>query len=147
MKDFLKGFGLGLLILGALLLLLVKCCGETADVWWDPLADPECKGYVLYYGQSGSVSTNRADVGPSTNTTVSNLITGRTYYFYLTAYDSAHAESDPSPVRLYTPLSLVRVMVSCSTDPTGTNWQTIFTETSITTNASWFYKVRITRDE
>lgn len=146
MRDFIRAFLLALLLLGLLLLAVRWALSAEVDVWWNPLQDPEARGYVLYYGPLGAPMPSRADVGPATNTTVSNLTVGRTYFFYLTAYDSAQTESDPSPVLNYTLPSVIRVTVSCSTDPTGTNWQTIFTETSITTNASWFYKVRITRD-
>lgn len=57
------------------------------------------QGYRVYYGtQSGQYSQARG-AGLSTTTTsytVNNLIVGRTYYFAVTAYDSAGNESDYS---------------------------------------------------
>jgi hypothetical protein len=59
-------------------------------------------GYALYYGTSGSLMTNRLDVGLATAATVKNLTAASTYYFYVVAYDSGQIESAPSNLLPYT---------------------------------------------
>lgn len=54
------------------------------------------QGYRVYFGtQSGQYSQARGSGLNTTTTsyTVNNLIVGRTYYFAVTAYDSAGNES------------------------------------------------------
>jgi hypothetical protein len=113
---------------------------------WDQSPDAACIGDFLYYGQVGQMPA-KVDVGYVTNTVVSNLVVGKTYLFYLTAYDAACNESDPSTVLNYTVPDFVRVTVSCSKEIDGTNWMEIFRETSFTTNATWFYRVTIQRTQ
>src|SRR5262245_40468653 len=66
---------------------------------WDALrqADgtpiPNLAGYKLYYGsQSGQYQTT-VSVGLTTTYTVTNVTAGQTYYFAVTAYDTANKES------------------------------------------------------
>src|SRR5262245_18462321 len=54
---------------------------------------PNLAGYKLYYGsQSGQYQT-RVSVGLATTYTVTNVSAGQTYYFVVTAYDTANTES------------------------------------------------------
>lgn len=62
---------------------------------WDPSPDPEVKGYWIYYGTNGprvsqqvSFYTDRHQVagGSVTNTSLTNLVRGATYYITATAY-------------------------------------------------------------
>jgi Domain of unknown function (DUF4082)/Fibronectin type III domain len=61
---------------------------------WD--AEPGVAGYRVHCGTSSGSYTQSSDVGTNTTTTVSNLTAGQTYYFAVTAYNSAGLESQPS---------------------------------------------------
>jgi hypothetical protein len=50
-------------------------------------------GYRIHYGNASGTYNHVFDAGNRTNATVSNLAAGATYFFALTAYDSA-GESD-----------------------------------------------------
>ena len=60
---------------------------------WDPSPDGSVAGYRLYDGVSSGTYTNVIDVGNATNATVSNLVSGVTYFFAATAYDTNGQES------------------------------------------------------
>jgi hypothetical protein len=62
---------------------------------WDRNKEPNIAGYRLYYGETNSAAT-KLDVGNSTSAAVNNLTAGKTYYFYVTAYNTAALESNPS---------------------------------------------------
>ena len=50
-------------------------------------------GYKIYWGESSRQYTSVVDVGNNLEGAVSGLTSGRTYYFAVTAYDSAGNES------------------------------------------------------
>jgi hypothetical protein len=133
------------LALGALVLLAARSCdGAGLAVYWDPSPDTNAIGYYVYYGPLGSSQTNRMDVGPATNALLSPLIPGVTYFVYVTAYDSACNESDPSNVINYT-VPVPSVIVTLATAGTVDGpWTNIFAVTNATTN-SVFYRTRIHR--
>ena len=68
---------------------------QNITLKWDPNPAPNLAGYRLYYGTSSGVYTQEINVGNMTATLVSNLREGRTYFFAVTAYNTA-AESLPS---------------------------------------------------
>ncbi len=70
---------------------------------WSPSPDASVIGYALYYGVVGENLTNRLDVGNSLTASVPNLIAGKTYFFFATAYDANRVESEPSNLITYTP--------------------------------------------
>lgn len=70
--------------------------GATATLMWDALPDATVLGYRVYWGISSHNYQGRADVGPTTSYTLSNLESGRTYFFAVTAYNSG-GESPFSP--------------------------------------------------
>jgi hypothetical protein len=53
-------------------------------------------GYNVYYGSASRTYTNVISAGIATNTVVSNLVTGVTYYFAATTHTAAGLESDYS---------------------------------------------------
>jgi hypothetical protein len=59
-------------------------------------------GYKVYYGVASRTYTNIVDVGDVTNTTISGLVEGTTYYFAVTAYNILGMESDYSAEVSYT---------------------------------------------
>ncbi|HLH54538.1 MAG TPA: immunoglobulin domain-containing protein [Verrucomicrobiae bacterium] len=69
---------------------------------WNPSPDPTVVGYYAYYGSSSGTYTNRTDAGPATNAPVTGLLSGATYFFAVTAYDSSGLESLPSAEVSYT---------------------------------------------
>jgi hypothetical protein len=88
------------------LVLLMACLPSPAiaasvTLMWDPSPDSNAVGYAVYYGTVGTPTPTRNDVGNTTNAPVNNLQPGLTYFFYVTAYDGARNESDPSNVINY----------------------------------------------
>jgi PKD repeat protein len=65
----------------------------AAQLAWDPSPDPTVVGYVIYVGQSSGVYSTTVDVGPATQYAFTNLPSGSTNYFAVTAYDGAGAQS------------------------------------------------------
>jgi len=62
-------------------------------VAWDPETDPNVAGYKVYYGTASRSYQYNNDAGKNTTSTVSNLQTGTTYYFAVTAYNATGIES------------------------------------------------------
>jgi hypothetical protein len=83
------------------LFLLAIPQAKALTLAWDRNREPDIAGYKLYYGQTNSATTI-LNVGNSTNITVNNLGAGKTYYFYVTAYNTASLESSPSQRINYT---------------------------------------------
>jgi len=61
----------------------------TATLTWDPETDLSVKGYKVYAGTSPNVYGAPVDVGNVTTFPIINLQSGKTYYFAVTAYNSA----------------------------------------------------------
>jgi hypothetical protein len=74
---------------------------ESINLVWAASPDPDVTRYSIYYGVVGGVSTNTIQVGNSTNTTLTGLSAGNTYFVYATAVNSVGAESDPSNIINY----------------------------------------------
>jgi hypothetical protein len=107
----------GLLFLGLLLHSGPAFCatvptGQSVTFAWNQSPDTNVIGYNLYYGVTSDTYTNQTNVGNATNTTVSGLAGGVTYYFAVTAYDSFGQESAYSPEISYlAPSGLASVQV------------------------------------
>jgi len=67
----------------------------TATLAWSPVNDPTLDGYKVYVGTTSGLYTRTITVGNLTSYTVDSLTTRTTYYFSVTAYNSA-GESSPS---------------------------------------------------
>lgn len=67
---------------------------ESVSLIWDANPEPDIAGYRLYYGPSSGNYVEQIDVGNTTSATVANLITGITYFFAVTAYDTMALESE-----------------------------------------------------
>jgi hypothetical protein len=75
---------------------------QSATLAWDRNSETNIAKYKLYYGtQSGSPSQS-LDVGNVTSATVPNLNDGTTYFFTVTAINTAGLESQPSNEVSYT---------------------------------------------
>lgn len=67
----------------------------TATLAWNAVTDPSLSGYNVKIGTSSGLYDRTIPVGNVTSYTVDSLTTGTTYYFSVTAYNSA-GESPPS---------------------------------------------------
>src|SRR6266550_966200 len=74
---------------------------QNITLKWDPNPAPNLAGYRLYYGTNSGVYTQEIDVGNMTAALISNLKEGRTYFFAVTAFNTA-GESLPSNEVSYT---------------------------------------------
>jgi len=85
-----------------------SAAGEQSVILaWDPNAEPELAGYIVYYGDASRHYTNSIDVGNATQYTVLGLQEGQGYYFAVSAYDASRLESDYSNEIFYlVPLSM-----------------------------------------
>src|ERR1700690_1087551 len=86
---------LGSFLPGVLVVLVQGAAFAAGSVTltWNPSAAPIVAGDNVYYGGTSGIYTNEISVGNSTNTTVSRLISGDTYYFAVTAYTTNGIES------------------------------------------------------
>ena len=62
---------------------------RTATLTWDPETDPSVRGYKVYAGTSSHAYGAPVDIGNVTTYQIVNLQSGTTYYFVVTAYNSA----------------------------------------------------------
>ncbi len=69
---------------------------QNVNFEWIASPSPAATGYNIHYGLESGVYTDKVPVGTNTSATISGLVEGLTYYFVVTAYDSAGDESDPS---------------------------------------------------
>jgi len=94
---------------------------------WLPVPDL-ISGYRIRYGNASGAYNQVLDAGNTTNAVVSNLVAGATYYFVLTAYNSAGLESDfsnelrylvPTPLLVSLSLTPAQKKVVTVTGPTN----------------------------
>ncbi len=69
---------------------------QSVSLTWDANSDAVTRGYFLYTEDAAGNPLSRTDVGNTTTASVSGLVEGNTYFFYITAYDAAAVESAPS---------------------------------------------------
>jgi len=75
---------------------------SSVTLAWDPSPDGAIVGYRLYEGAATRTYTNVIAAGNATNASVSSLVSGVTYFFAVTAYDTNGLESDFSAEVSYT---------------------------------------------
>jgi len=80
---------------------------SSATLIWDANTETNLAGYKMYYGPSSGNYTNVTDIGSVTTNTVPGLLTGITYYFAVTAYNTSALESGFSNEVSYTPTNSV----------------------------------------
>jgi hypothetical protein len=86
---------------------------------WDASPDNNVAGYAVYYGLTGSATTNRLDVGTAQTATIYNLTIASNYFFYVVAYDANGAYSSPSPSVYYRPPALSALRLVAQPDGTA----------------------------
>jgi BACON domain-containing protein len=69
---------------------------SQAILSWDANTEANLAGYKVYVGTTSGAYGAPVDVGNTTTFKVINLVKGKTYYFVVTAYDTAGNESDYS---------------------------------------------------
>src|SRR6266478_6225161 len=75
---------------------ITRVVAGNVTLAWDPDSDPNVVGYRLHSGTTSGVYTQTTEVGNVTAASVSNLASGNTYFFVVTAYNAAAVESAPS---------------------------------------------------
>lgn len=68
---------------------------SSTTLTWNAVTGTTLSGYKVYIGEAPRLYTRTIAVGTITSYTVNSLTIGRTYYFAITAYNSA-GESSPS---------------------------------------------------
>jgi hypothetical protein len=74
---------------------------------WDRNTETNVAGYRLYQGTLTRVYTNVLNTGNATTASVTNLVGGVTYYFAVTAFNTAGLESDYSSEITFTTTNIV----------------------------------------
>jgi outer membrane biosynthesis protein TonB len=108
------------LCLGVASLLLgsfsVAQAAQSVSLAWTAETDPTVTGYNVNYGTASGVYTQSINAGTSTAATVSSLTAGQTYFFVVTAHNSASqnslasnqvsfaASASPTPTPVPTPV-------------------------------------------
>lgn len=69
---------------------------RSVTLAWDANPEPDIAGYRLHYGEASGSYTTTADAGNVVTATVGDLVIGKTYFFVVTAYNTASLESLPS---------------------------------------------------
>jgi hypothetical protein len=84
--------------IASLLFISLSLChaAQSVTLAWNANSDPSIAGYKLRYGTTSGNPSQIIDVGKTTTRTVSNLNDGTTYFFTVTAYNTAGLESQPS---------------------------------------------------
>ena len=71
---------------------------NSATLQWGANQEPDLAGYRVYHGTTSNDFPNAQDVGKITNHQYTNLVSNKTHYFVVTAYDTSGNESPPSCV-------------------------------------------------
>ncbi len=85
---------------------------QQVTLGWDPNTEADLQGYRVYSGTASRTYPNVSDVGNSTSCTISGLAAGTTYFFAVTAYDSAGNEGGYSAEISYSVPSTQELVIS-----------------------------------
>lgn len=69
----------------------------SVQVAWDANTETDLAGYKVYSGTQSGVYGAPVSIGKVTSHVLTNLTIGTTYFFTITAYDTAGNESPPAP--------------------------------------------------
>jgi hypothetical protein len=75
----------------------VILCAQSVSFGWNPSADTNVAGYMLYLSTDGVNFSAAADAGTNISVTVTGLQPGSTNYFAVVSYDTNSNQSLPSP--------------------------------------------------
>jgi hypothetical protein len=143
----------GLLTRSFAFLLLLFALGVTAQAQsvtlaWDAVTDDNLAGYRVYQGLASGSYALAPNLGNVTQTTLSGLTPGLTYYFACTAYNSNNLESDFSSEVIYTVTNPAPVLTltSPADGASFTLPTTINLAASVTPNGHTITKVQFLMD-
>jgi hypothetical protein len=91
-----------ILVLILIIVSTLEVSAASVRLAWEPSPEPLVTGYRLYVGRSSGVYTDVIDAGNRTDSTVTGLDAGTTYYFTATAYTDTGDESVFSNETSYT---------------------------------------------
>jgi hypothetical protein len=93
---------------------------QSVALTWDAGGDPAIAGYRIYYGLKSQSYAAWMDVGNVTQTTITGLAAGTTYYFAATTYYDSGEESDYSNETAFTvPADAANYLAATSTTVTN----------------------------
>lgn len=121
--------------------------GNSVTLAWNTSTSTSVAGYHVYQGGVTGTYTNTVNAGNTTNTTLSGLVAGATYYFAVTDYDSNGLESPYSNEVIYqVPVTNGTPPVVNLTSPVnGTVWTapaSLTLQAGVTTNSHTITKVQ-----
>ena len=98
----------------------------SGSIWltWSPNSESDLAGYRVYQGDEPGKYNKQVDVGLSTIIEMGDLMPGRTYYWFVTAYNTQNLESLPSNVVTLTTEGGEAVLAI-------TGWQMVRTATDV----------------
>jgi hypothetical protein len=99
----------------AALFIGANALAAQATLAWDPNPENDIAGYRLHCGSASGSYSSVVDVAKATSWTVTGLTAGKTYFFAVTAYNSAGQSSTYSSEVAY------RVPAEMTSPPTGSN--------------------------
>ena len=103
---------------------------QTTTLVWNANTESDLAGYRVHYGTVSGSPTTTVDVGNVTQRQFSGLQVGVTYYFRVTAYNTANEESTPSAEVSHTPAgAIVPTLTSVSPASGPTSGGTVITLT------------------
>jgi hypothetical protein len=85
---------------------------------WNTCTNSAVSGYAVYYGVTGSTTTNRLDAGLTNQVTFKNFYAFTNYFFCVVAYNASGIESPRSAVMYYTAPAVSSLKVGYPTNGT-----------------------------
>jgi hypothetical protein len=115
---------IGSILLAASLVILIPSTRVNAaalraspcTLAWNTCTNSVVSGYAIYYGVTGSITTNRLDAGLTNRVTFQNLYARTNYFFHAVAYNASGIESPRSPVMHYAPPAMTSFKVAMATN-------------------------------
>lgn len=92
---------------------------QSVTLAWNANSEPHMVGYKVHYGPISGTPTQTIDVGNTTTATIHDLNPNTTYFFTVTAYNSASLESQPSNEVSSTTASLSEMTLLTVNNGTG----------------------------
>ena len=79
------------------------CFAGTATLMWNAPTGSTVSGYNLYYGTTSNPTTKATIANPVTTAAIVNITSGKTYYFTVTAYNTAGESTHSNQISYLVP--------------------------------------------